>query len=227
MTPPITLQDALDFMLRNQVDDAKIYSFLSMPLNRAAIKFWLTRIDRINVMVRPSGVAKKVWEGRKNRVRGKCFEKLSGVMLKAVRPFTSWHSVNTTTNELDWLVQVGPTGQHVPALRQWGTHFICECKFTHDFVTVTWIDRLNTVLQTHSASVGVLMSSKGMTNRGRGVAAKNQMRLLAAMTPSRTIISVDTTDIHACANGHNFLQLLAQRYIEARIGADPLRLIQP
>jgi hypothetical protein len=147
-------------------------------------------------------------------------------MLKSAKPFTSWHSVHSSTNELDWLVQMGPTAQYLPALREWGTHVICECKFSKDYVTVTWVDKLNSVLQKHGASVGILMSSRGMTNRGKGAAAKISVRLYSAMTPSRVIISFDLEDIRACATGANFLQLLSQRYVEARTGADRLRLIQ-
>lgn len=227
MTPPLTLQDALDFMLRNEINDPKIYAFLSLPINPGGVNRWIQRIDKVNVMPRPKGESAKTWEGRKNRVRGRCFERLSGLVLQSVRPFTTWHSVQTTTNEIDWLVSIGPTGQYLPAMRQWGTHLICECKFTHSFVTVTWIDRLNTVLQTHNASVGILLCTKGLTNKGRGTAAMNQIRILSAMTPSRTIVTVNMDDIRGLAAGTNFVELLTERYVEARIGADRLRLVRP
>src|SRR5580765_3821584 len=227
MTIPITLQDALDFMIRNDINDPEIYSFLSTPLDIAAVTKWLKRIDRVNTMTPSSKRSfKKAFEGKINRLKGKYFEQLAGLILQTAKPFTSWHSVQSTTNELDWLIQIGPSGQHLPAMREWGTHLICESKLSKDYVNVTWVGKLNTVLQTHGASVGILISSKGMTNRGRGAAAKMTVRILSAMTPPRTIISFDLEDIRACTKGTNFLQLLSQRYVEARAGADRLRLIK-
>jgi hypothetical protein len=61
MTPAITLKDALDFMIRNDINDPEIYKFLSTPIDLAEVTKWVKRIDRVNSMVHSSKRTKKVF----------------------------------------------------------------------------------------------------------------------------------------------------------------------
>ena len=109
-------------MNTQQVDDAKIYSFLSQ-VDTARVACWLSRLDRVVAAKKPDdpSITDKKWTGRKNAIKGKIFERLVGAILCGIKGFDTWKDVTTTTNQLDMLVHLGPTAQFSPALREWGT----------------------------------------------------------------------------------------------------------
>ena len=110
--------------------------------------------------------------------------------------------------------------------REWGTHFLCECKFSHDHVSIQWVTNLNTVMQTHNARVGVLFATKGVSSRGNGARAKRLIEDLSIMTPGRFILCVDSTDLKSVSQGQNFLWLISHRYMEVKANTGKLRLLQ-
>ena len=221
----VTAQDLLEFMVRHNVNDNRIFEILCGTLNKPRYLQLLGRIDRINSMQKPARQPKVVWEGRKNRVKGKLFELLIDLVLRIVEPFTTWKNINTSTSEIDLLVQIGPTAMVIPALREWGTHFVCECKFSHDHVSIQWITNLGTVLQTHNSSVGLLFTSRGTSTRGNGARAVRQIEMLSVMMPARFVICLNSADLHACGSGVNFLRLVSQRYMEVKANVGRLRLL--
>lgn len=90
---------------------------------------------------------------------------------------------------------------------------------------MAWVDRLGTILQGHGASVGILMSSRRLNPRGNGRRALEQIRILSVMTPPRVVLPVSRDDIHECTRGTNFLHLISTLYVQAKTGADKLRLL--
>jgi len=219
----LTLDEWLDFGRRNDIDDPKIYEFLTGNINQVEIDQRLAELDAIDALQNPGNFSKKGWEGEQNRQKGIVFETLGGLLLQSIRPFHVWNRIVTTTNEIDWLIELGPLALNSPVMRHWGTHCLCECKVGNEPVNVTWIGKLNTTMQTSGASVGILLSRRGIGPRGR--AARTQLQLLAAMTPSRVIICIDLQEMREALAARTFLQLIGRRYMEVKIGAQPLKAI--
>jgi hypothetical protein len=218
---PVTqfnLEQWLQMAAANEVDDLAIYEHLCPPLPPNLVTRWLARIAKIEGAPRPASMKPAEWRGKISRAKGHAFERMLASILKTVRFFNSWRNVTTTTNEIDLLVEIGMGCQISPIVRQWGSHFICECKLVADGVNATWIGKLNTVLQTHGASVGVLISSKGPP-RGK---VRTQIHILAVMNPPRVIVCVSLDDLRQCASGGNFLRLITARYLETKTGANGL-----
>ena len=140
------------------------------------------------------------------------------LIIRSVPSFSVWKNVTTTTNEIDILVKVGLTIQVSPVIRQWGSHFLCECKLVNKGVNATWIGKLNSVLELHGSEVGVLVSSKGAP-KGR---AKTQIHMHAFKTPPRVMVCISLDELKECENGKNFLRLISTRYVEAKSGAAAL-----
>ena len=157
-------------------------------------------------------------EQGKNRLKGRAFEAMIGLIIKSVPSFNVWKNVTTTTNEIDLLVKVGLAIQVSPIVRQWGSHFLCECKLVKQGVNATWIGKLNSVLELHGSEVGVLVSSQGAP-RGK---VKTQIHMHAFKTPPRVIVCISLDELKECENGKNFLRLISTRYIEAKSGATAL-----
>jgi hypothetical protein len=221
----LSLDKVLDFLQRHNINDERIYEFLTNPADENSIAKWTNRIERIDGAKKPAGITPRTWVGKKNKLRGACFEKLTGFVLQTVKPFTSWNRVHTAINEIDWLVQIGPTAHFLPVMRNWGSYCVCECKFGVQAVSVSWVGKLNTTLQTHGASVGLLVSSKGLSRKGRGSAVRTQLQVLAAMTPSRVILCLNIGEIRSSLSQRRFLQLITGRFIEAKTGAAALQTL--
>jgi hypothetical protein len=222
----ITADQFLQFIINKGIDSPKMFEILCVPVNSNRYRQLLSRIDRVNTAPRPRRMNTEKWEGRKNRTKGKIFESVVGVLLRSVEPFTAWTSVKTTTSEIDWVVQIGPTGLAIQALREWGTHFLCECKFSHEHVSIQWITNLNTVLESHNATVGLLFATRGLGSRGNSTKARHQIDILSVMAQPRFIVCVTGEDLHSCASGLNFLQLVSQRYMEAKAHTGRLKLLR-
>jgi restriction endonuclease len=231
-TPPVapdskvSLTDLLQYIDNNSINSKQIFDCLCPTFNNTEYSQKVAQIEAINAAPKPADKTKAQWEGEKNSAKGHLFEELMSIVLSAVEPFSTWNNVQTTTSEIDILVEIGPSGTWIPALREWGTHFLCECKFSHDHVSIQWITNLNTVMQTHNASVGVFFATKGVTGRGNGARAKRLIEDLSIMTPGRFILCVDSTDLNLVAQGQNFLSLISHRYMEVKANTGKLRLLQ-
>jgi len=187
-----------------------------LPAN--SVSRWLVRIERIEQAPRPTGIPAAVWNGKKSKVKGQAFEGMMCTVFRSVPSFTVWKNVTTTTNEIDLLVKIGLAIQVSPIIRQWGSHFLCECKLVKKGVNATWIGKLNSVLELHGSEVGVLVSSQG-SPRGR---VKTQIHMHAFKIPPRVMVCISLDELKECENGKNFLRLISTRYIEAKSGAAAL-----
>lgn len=223
--PPDSLAYVLEVLAQSDNDDW-IYSELAR-LDGVRLGKHLKRLDSINVAKLPKGnrrKKKKQFEAQRSRLKGRVYEALVGTVLRGVKCFNTWHNVNSTTNELDILVVLGPSSKLVPAMRDWGSHCICECKYHDSHVSTNWVTKLNTVLQTHGSQVGILFSRKGIASKGRGAQIRQLQQLLAVSGTPRYIVSIDSDDLLACTNGQNFLKLVVQRFVEMRAGVEKLGL---
>jgi hypothetical protein len=109
----LTLDQWIDFALKNNVDDALIYGYLSPALPANSVSRWLARIERIENAARPKGTQATVWSGRKSKLKGLAFESMMRAVFASVPSFTVWKNVATTTNEIDLLVKIGLAVQRV------------------------------------------------------------------------------------------------------------------
>ena len=213
-----TLDQWIEFALQNNVDEDAIYQYLSPPLPPKSVTKWLARIRRIENAPRPKGVSAKAWLGKRSRLKGRAFEALMRSVMRSVPSFTVWKNVNTTTNEIDLLIKIGLAIQVSPIVRQWGSHFLCECKLVNSGINATWVGKLNSVLELHSSEVGILVSAHGAP-KGK---VKTQIHMHAFKTPPRIIVCISLAELQECENGRNFLHLLSTRYVEAKTGATGL-----
>ncbi len=225
-TPTLPNSDSLDTLLHylssHQIDDPKIYNHLCTRDTRRlnSLLRALNRTERAQhkPTKHRSRASSRSFKSYQSGLKGKIYEQIAKEILSSVKCFTASTNVQTTTNEIDILVELGPSATWVPALRLWGSHFVCECKFHDTHLTTTWVGKLNTVLQTHNVSVGLLISKKGIAGTGRGTQIHHLLQLLAVATPARFIIPIDFSDIQRYLTGENILSLITRRYVEAKSG---------
>jgi hypothetical protein len=213
----------IEIGLQLKVDNPLIYELMTGDIDAVELDALLHEIEDLETRANPGGFTKKAWKGERIRLKGVAFEALGGLVLQSVKPFENYANVLTTTNEIDWLVTMGPLALYSPVLKDWGTHCLCECKVGAETVNVTWIGKLNTALTTNGARVGILLSKKGFGARSSNVRA--QLQLLAATPPHRIIICIDLAEMRAALANRTFVQLIGRRYIEVQLGAKPLQAI--
>lgn len=214
----LTLEQYIEFALTNDIDDDLIYGYLCPPLPPNAVSRWLERIELIESRTRPQGTSAASWNGKKSRIKGLAFERMIASILRNVTSFALWKNVGTSTNEIDLLVKIGPAIQISPVIRQWGSHFVCECKMVKQGINATWVGKLNSVLELHGSTVGLLVSSQGAP-KGK---VKTQIHMHAFKTPPRVIVCISLDELKECENSQNLLRLISTRYIEAKTGATAL-----
>lgn len=213
--------DSVDYLLQHiESDDfdESLYGHLC-NINLQGVRAKVRALERLEAVTYKAGKSwksKKSFESDKSSRKGRIFESLAGDILKGIKCFEIHQNVHSSTNEVDILVLLKPSSQLVPALRLWGTHLICECKFHQTHISVTWVDKLRGVMGKHGSEVSILISKKGIAKTGPGVSIKHTLQLYAAMTPSAFILPIDFDDINQCLKGENFLKLLNKRHVEIR-----------
>lgn len=219
---PDSLTAALDFIVKNNIDHDVLYAQLA-PARLTSVRHYLLRFESILAKTRPATSPKSMgsWRSQQNNLKGRCFEQIMRSLLPTV--FQTWQRIQTPTNELDILVELGPKCGFFPCLREWGAYSICECKSNQDTFSVTWVDKLAGVLDKHGAKVGIVMGTRAPQKKGNGRRALESIRLYAIK--NRTIIVLDLEDVNRCLNGENALKLIVRRYIEIRVGTEKYRLL--
>lgn len=226
--PALTAEQFLIYLQNHAHSNIVIYEFLYRGVNAAYYDTLRKRITAVESAVRPeeSELSAASWRSRQSDIKARLFERLVGLFLTASKPFQAYNRLNTPTNEIDWLVLFGPLQNSVPSFREWGPHFICECKFTQSNVKSEWIGKLNTLLETHGGSVALLISQKVIQgNRGQAAQAKRLAQDLSLLN-DRHIISLSFDDLDSCVHGGvNFIQLLNVRFTEFRARINHLKLL--
>lgn len=220
-----SLASLINLLNDNSIDNDLIYQYLG-TVDIDLLSASISQFKKIDAEEMPEGLkgkAAKEWNSDKNSRKGKAFEKiLEALLAPGGRCFSAWTRLQTATNELDFLVALEPLSSIMPMLREWGTHFICECKSTEAFST-TWLQKLYTVLGFHNATVGIVLSKKRPSKIGNGARAHNAIGKAALL--GKTLVTIDIQDAEACLNGTRFLSLLRDRYVEIRASVDELKMI--
>ncbi len=214
-----SVEDVIAFLAKNGIDNPTIWAHFD-ELDKVELGSLIRKLEAIEAEVFDKSVhkcTKKSFEADKSGRKGKVFEDITQVLMAGVRCFHSIQNVTTATNQLDLLVQLAPTSSVVPAFREWGAHFIAECKFHDTYVTSTWIEKLQAILMTHGSRVGLLISRKGIAAAGRGRNVIHLMQMLAVQ--NYFVLCLDLDDVRRCATDGGILQLLVNRFTEARVGA--------
>lgn len=218
IAPDSSLLFVLEYITKNDIKDPTIWALLDRT-DRATLTNLLSQVDSIDAEIYDklvhTGLNSKQFETSKSGRKGKVFEKVAETLFRDISCFGTRTDIPTATNQLDVLVQMGPMANVVPAFKEWGTHFICECKYHDKGVSVDWVQKLHAVLSTHGASVGVLISKKPISKGTRGN-IHHMLQMFALK--GRIIISVSRDDLHKCAAGDSIIPMLCDRYVAVQMG---------
>ena len=224
---PVTLAAALRYAKDNN-DLGTVCRGLCDPVDKSLFQNLLASIEAVTNAEQPAGslLTKRQWTSQQNNQKGDLFEKLVGLVLSSCSVFDNHHSVQTSTNELDWLVLLGPFHVYVPVMRTWGTHFICECKMTKAALDTNWVTRLYALTQTHNTRVAVLLTAKAAGNKGNTQRTLTSIREYSLIPSPGFILRISLGELEECVNrGRTILELISEKYMQLALRTDRLRLL--
>ena len=152
--------------------------------------------------------------------KGKSLENLVDYLLKiSGNIFRVVRNVRTNTNEIDQIVELNQSGK---ALYGYGllfpriNHFLGECKNYNSAVSVTYIGKFYSLLQTTQNKTGIIFSYHGISGNnwryGSGLVKK--IYLQRENEDNRTaVIDFSLPDFEAVANGKNFLDIIENKLL--------------
>jgi len=214
-----TLRDLIVFADSGRGTLEEVAGALTRPINIQQFRRLLTQIEKVTIAKWRSGSRRKKAEftAAQNRRKGKLFEQLIGMILDSCHAFRIYGNVQTLTNEIDWLVYLDPLSIVIPALRSWGTHFLCECKMTKNGFQGEWVTRLYALTRTHGTEVAVLFTSTEVGNTGGSGKPQRAIQDYALIAQPGYILRIGIGELTTYVeSGKSPLVLIANRFVELK-----------
>lgn len=218
-----TLEDMIAYVAREGIDDARIWGHLDAT-DGAQLLSLLDQLDLVDAEkydpVAHAPMKLRQFSADQSARKGALFENITYLLLSGVRCFEALADITTATNQLDVLVKLNPTSSIIPALRNWGEFFICECKFHDKGVDNTWLHKLKSILDIHGAKVGILIAKKGLARTGRAGNQHHLVQLMAAQ--DRYILVFSRAELRQFAQKGKVLEHIIDKFITSKLGISAL-----
>ncbi len=158
--------------------------------------------------------------------KGDSLENIASFVLKSGNIFEVYKNVRTSTNELDQLVKTTVNGSILCSngiLDSRLSNFIGECKNYSKGVSVTYVGKVCSLLQTMNIKICILFSYKGITGSGwkdaSGLVKKFYMSK-ENQNEKYCIIDFNISDFESIKSGNNFLKIIEDKIMALKIDTD-------
>lgn len=198
--------------------DDQIYAYLSTT-DLPRLNALLARLDLVrsvdagdlsrNRRKNHKYASKKSTQGQQTRLLGRLLEKVMLALLKGCHGISVGANLRSTTSEIDFMVQVGPTALIIPIFKSAATHLIGEAKCYSSGFKSEWVDELVGLMRTHSTTHSILFTaspSKVLRSNHRHLIQLHGMK-------GDRVIPFGLAQVNEIAGGKNFLKVLSDQYI--------------
>ena len=158
--------------------------------------------------------------------KGDSLENIASFVLKSGNIFEVYKNVRTSTNELDQLVKTTVNGSILCSngiLDSRLSNFIGECKNYSKGVSVTYVGKVCSLLQTMNIKICILFSYKGITGSGwkdaSGLVKKFYMSK-ENQNEKYCIIDFNISDFESIKSGNNFLKIIEDKIMALKVDTD-------
>lgn len=158
--------------------------------------------------------------------KGDSLENIASFVLKSGNIFEVYKNIRTSTNELDQLVKTTVNGSILCSngiLDSRLSNFIGECKNYSKCVSVTYVGKVCSLLQTMNIKICILFSYKGITGSGwkdaSGLVKKFYMSK-ENQNEKYCIIDFNVSDFESIKSGNNFLKIIEDKIMALKIDTD-------
>lgn len=158
--------------------------------------------------------------------KGDSLENIASFVLKSGNIFEVYKNIRTSTNELDQLVKTTVNGSILCSngiLDSRLSNFIGECKNYSKCVSVTYVGKVCSLLQTMNIKICILFSYKGITGSGwkdaSGLVKKFYMSK-ENQNEKYCIIDFNISDFESIKSGNNFLKIIEDKIMALKVDTD-------
>lgn len=158
--------------------------------------------------------------------KGDSLEDIASFVLKSGNIFEVYKNVRTSTNELDQLVRTTTSGNILCSygiLDKRLKSFIGECKNYKSKVSVTYVGKICSLLDTNGTKICILFSYKGVSgvgwNAGSGLIKKFYMAK-EKDDEKYCIIDFNIKDFERIKEGSNFLKIIEDKILSLKYDTD-------
>lgn len=167
-----------------------------------------------------------------DQLRGKKLEELVTFLLEISGGiFKIEQNIRTSTNEIDQVITLSDTGKilmKAGIINDKFDLFLGECKNYNKTLSVTYVGKFCSLLQTTNIKLGIIFSFHGISGRrwkdGHGLVRKFYMSK-EKENERFCIIDFSHNDFVSISKGNNFLQIIDDKLKELRIGTSYEHLI--
>lgn len=163
--------------------------------------------------------------------KGESLEKIASFVLKSGNVFKVYRNVRTSTNELDQLLKTTNNGSVLcnnGILDERLGTFIGECKNYNKSVSVTYVGKICSLLQTTDKKICILFSYKGISGKGWNSASGLVKKFyMSKENPKEKycIIDFNINDFESIKSGSNFLQIIEDKILALQNDTDYTTLL--
>lgn len=158
--------------------------------------------------------------------KGDSLENIASFVLKSGNIFEVYKNVRTSTNELDQLVKTTVNGSILCSngiLDSRLSNFIGECKNYSKCVSVTYVGKVCSLLQTMNIKICILFSYKGITGSGWKYASGLVKKFYMSkenQNEKYCIIDFNISDFESIKSGNNFLKIIEDKIMALKVDTD-------
>lgn len=207
-----------DLVANNTNPDDEIYEFLCAT-NVSRLTTLLKRLDQVRASdagalsksrtKNHKYIAKKSIQGQQTRLLGRLLEMIMLELFRGCQGVAVGANLRSTTSEIDFMVQVGPTALVIPIFKSAATHLIGEAKCYSSGFKSQWVNELVGLMQLHSTSHSILFTacpSKVLRVDHRHLIQMHGMK-------GDRVIPFGLAQVKEIAAGKNFLKVLSDQYV--------------
>lgn len=157
--------------------------------------------------------SKKERQGKQSRLKGLLLEKAVQILLDGCKVFTYQSNIRSTTSEIDFLIKVEPFARYFQPFNNGLSHILGEAKCYDSSLKKEWVDELVGTLAAHNTNFGILFTGcppRKVQREFRSAIALHSMR-------GQSIVPFGRAQLDKIKNGENFLKLLSQQSLQARV----------
>lgn len=204
--------------IKNLIESQKEF-FCSIPKSK---------IDEYSVLLQK---LKSNTEYENTKEQGNALEDIVFFIINNIQLFKkNYRNIRTSSNEIDLICEFDDciTSTLFPhGLSQIGhsKHLICECKNYKDKISVTWIGKFSSLIDTHGSSrIGIIFSSKGFTGKGNWSDSKALARKIYYKYENNDkkiyILDFNLKDFESLERNPNFVELISAKIDALQLDCD-------
>lgn len=207
-----------DLVEKDISPDEQIYDYLSKT-DIPRLKTLLVRLDKVRAIepgelmkTRPKHhkySSKRSIQGEQTRLLGKLLEHVMLVLLRGCKGIGVGANLRSTTSEIDFMVQVGPTALVIPIFKSAATHLIGEAKCYSSGFKSEWVNELVGLMQLHSTTHSILFTA----SPSKVLRADHRHAIQLHGAKGDRVIPFGLAQVKEIAGGKNFLKVLSDQYV--------------